>query len=104
MATPVSLRSTAERDIASIVDFYRDAAGEAVASDLVDALAEAFSVIGRHPGAGSTRYADELRLPGLRSWTLDRFPYSVFYVVNPREVDVWRVLHDARDLPAELAR
>ncbi|MBT8488551.1 MAG: type II toxin-antitoxin system RelE/ParE family toxin [Gemmatimonadetes bacterium] len=102
MATPVTLRSTAERDIASAVDFYREVAGANVARDFVEALSKAFALIERHPEAGSSRRAEELRLPGLRSWRVDGFPHSIFYVLRSNGVDVWRVLHHARDLPAWL--
>ena len=50
--------------------------------------------------AGSPRYAHELNLPGLRFWPLTRFPYLVFYFEHDNYVDVWRVLHQQRDIPA----
>ena len=28
------------------------------------------------------------------------FPILIFYVERETEIDVWRVLHDARDIPA----
>jgi len=31
-----------------------------------------------------------------------RFPYLAFYVERADHVDVWRVLHGARDIPAWL--
>jgi toxin ParE1/3/4 len=46
------------------------------------------------------RYGHELDLPGLRSWALSRYPYLVSYVERPDHVDVWRVLHSQRDIPA----
>ena len=46
---------------------------------------------------GFVQYA--LDLPGLRSWPLKRFPYLVFYVEHADHVDVWRVLHQNRDIP-----
>jgi len=49
------------------------------------------------------RYAHELDLAGLRFWPLRRYPYMVFYFLQPGHVDVWRVLHGARDLPVWLA-
>ncbi len=60
------------------------------------------SHISRHPSAGSTRYAFELDLPGLRCWPLARYPYRVFYVERDDHIDVWRILHGARDIPAWL--
>lgn len=53
-----------------------------------------------HPATGSPRYAHELNLPGLRCWSLARYPYLVFYVEHPDHIDVWRLLHGQRDIPA----
>ena len=50
--------------------------------------------------AGSPRYAHELDSPGLRFRPMGKFPYLVFNVEGEAEVDVWRVLHGARDIPA----
>lgn len=66
----------------------------------IDAVEQAFTHTGRHPGAGSPRYAHELNLPGLRCWPLKRYPYLVFYIERHDHVDVWRILHGQRDIPA----
>ena len=44
--------------------------------------------------------AHELNLPGLRVWQLARYPHLVFYMERPDHIDVWRVLHGQRDIPA----
>ncbi len=44
----------------------------------------------------------ELDLPGLRCWPVKRYPYLVFYVERDDHIDVWRVLHGQRDIPAWL--
>ena len=64
------------------------------------ALGKAYTHIARQPASGSPRYAHELNLPGLRFWPLTRFPYLVFYFERDDCVDVWRVLHGQRDIPA----
>jgi toxin ParE1/3/4 len=40
-----------------------------------------------------------LGLADLRCWPIDRYPYLVFYVERDDHVDVWRVLHQQRDIP-----
>jgi toxin ParE1/3/4 len=82
------------------IDHY--IAGDAVnaALDFVDALEKAYAHIGRQPATGSPRYAHELNLPGLRFWPLGRFPFLVFYFEQAGHMDVWRVLHGQRDIPA----
>ena len=34
------------------------------------------------------------------AWPLRRYPYFVFYVEREDHLDVWRVLHAQRDIPA----
>lgn len=94
-------RRLADADIAGAVDYYL-LESPALALRFVDAVEQAFRHIQRHPGTGSTRYAHELNLPGLRSWPLRRFPYLVFYCESPDAIDIWRVLHGQRDIPAWL--
>jgi toxin ParE1/3/4 len=60
----------------------------------------AYRHIVAQPATGSQRYAHELDLPGLRSWPLKRYPYLIFYVERDDHLDVWRVLHGERDIPA----
>ena len=99
---PVVLRERAARDVDEAVAHYLTEAGTAVALAFTDALEEALNRIREHPASGSPRYARELSLPGLRSWILNGFPYLVFYVEREADIDVWRVLHAARDIPAWL--
>jgi toxin ParE1/3/4 len=49
---------------------------------------------------GSPRYAYELNLPDLRSRPLTRYPHQVFSIEQEGHIDVWRVLHSQRDIPA----
>ena len=97
---PVVLRERARRDIDEAVEHYLGEAGPAVALAFIDALEDARRRIGEQPAAGSPRYAHELDIPGLRSRAVRRFPYLVFYVERPADIDVWRVLNGARDIPA----
>lgn len=96
-------RALAEQDVNDALDFYLAEAGQQVALNFIDALERAYQMIGEQPEAGSSRYAHELELPGLRSWLLRGYPYVVFYMPRDQHIDVWRVLHAARDLPAWIA-
>lgn len=97
---PLIPRAQARQDIDAAIDWYLREAGPAVAGDFIDALEAAFAHLGQHAATGSPRYAHELDLPGLRAWPLTRHPYLVFYVERGDHVDVWRVLHMQRDIPA----
>lgn len=99
---PVVPRERASRDVEDAIAYYLDEDAVSAALGFVDALERAYVHIGRHPTAGSLRYAHELNLPGLRFWSLTRYPYFVFYVEHPDHIDVWRVLHDQRDIPARM--
>lgn len=97
---PVRPRELARRDIDAALEHYLREAGAEVALGFIDALEAAYRTIAEHPAAGSPRYAHELVLPGLRSFALRRHPYLVFYVERDDHIDVWRVLHGRRDIPA----
>lgn len=95
-------RTLANQDVQAAIDYYLQEAQGQVALQFIDALETAYGHIARHPATGSTRYAHALGLPELRSWPLSRFPYLVFYVEREDHIDVWRVLHQQRDIPAWL--
>ena len=97
---PVIPRALANRDVDQAIDHYLDEGGERAGLGFIDALEKAYRHVARHPASGSPRYAQELDLPGLRVWLLKRYPYLVFYVERDDHIDVWRVLHSQRDLPA----
>ncbi|HEY2710196.1 MAG TPA: type II toxin-antitoxin system RelE/ParE family toxin [Caulobacteraceae bacterium] len=99
---PVVLREQARRDVDEAANYYAREAGARVALRFVDAVEQAFRAITTHPAAGSPRYAHELGFPGLRSRMAPRFPYLIFYLEREDYVDVWRVLHAHRDIPAWL--
>ncbi|WP_342239888.1 type II toxin-antitoxin system RelE/ParE family toxin [Inquilinus sp. OTU3971] len=99
-AKPIVPRDLARRDIDEVIAYYLDEDAIEAAIGFVDALEHAYAHIGRHPAAGSPRYAHELNLPGLRSWPLVRYPHLVFYVERDQHIDVWRVLHGERDIPS----
>jgi len=101
-AKPVIPREQANRDIEETLRNYLSEGAEAAALGFIDTLKHAYAHIASHPGTGYIHYAHELDLPGLRFWPLKHFPYLVFYVVNESHIDVWRVLHGKRDIPAWL--
>lgn len=97
---PVIQRESANRDVDEAVAYYLSGDADQAAPGFIDALEQAYAHIGRHPATGSPRYAHELNLPGLRFWPLKRFPHLVFYIERTDHIDVWRVLHGQRDIPA----
>ena len=101
-AKPVIPRELANRDVDDALTYYLSQGAEQAAVGFIDFLEEAYEHIGHHPATGSPRYQHELGLPELRVWSLNRYPYMVFYVERQDHIDVWRVLHSQRDIPAWL--
>ena len=97
---PVVLREQARRDVSEAIEHYLSEAGEAIALNFIDALEDTLRQIGERPASGSPRHAHELEIPGLRFRSVGGFPQLVFYVEREEDIDVWRVLHGARDIPA----
>ena len=98
---PVIVSHQALRDIDEAALHDLTEAGEAVALRFADTLAAAFGLIGRQSGIGSPRYAHELQMSELRSWPLKDFPHVLLSMEQPDAIDVWRVQHGSRDIPAQ---
>ncbi|MES2127125.1 MAG: type II toxin-antitoxin system RelE/ParE family toxin [Pseudomonadota bacterium] len=95
-------RKMADADISAIANRYRAGAGAAALDDFITALDLALINIGCLPENGSLRYAEELGIAKLRTWPVGRLPYLLFYIERPTHIDLWRVLHKQRDIPARL--
>lgn len=92
----------ADEDIDEAAAQYRLDGGVDVAVRFADALEGAVRVISEFPSIGSTRFATELGIDDLRVQALGRFPDLIFYTDDADAVRVHRVLHEKRDIPAEL--
>ena len=97
---PIVPRVLANQDVDEAIKHYLDQDAVPAALGLIDALEQAYARISKHGATGSPRHAHELNLPGLRFWPLTRYPYMVFYIAQGDHIDVWRVLHGQRDVPA----
>jgi len=93
-------RELANRDVEEAIEHYLVEPSTKVGLGFVDELEKAYAHIARHPSSGLPRYAHQLGLADLRFWRLGRDPYRVFYVEREEHIDVWRVLHEQRDIPA----
>lgn len=101
-AKPAVLRPTAVLDVEDATAYYVQEDGTALAVRWLAAFVSALRHIGSHPSTGSPRYEAVLDLPGLRFWSVTRFPYLIFYLECEDHLDVWRILHAQRDIPAWL--
>jgi toxin ParE1/3/4 len=101
-AKPVVPSISANWDVRDAVDYYTDEGGEAVANRFLEELESTYVLIQASPGAGSPRYEHELGIENVRNRRLRRYPYLVFYAERPDRIDILRVLHARRDIPAYL--
>lgn len=102
MIKPVRPRQPATADFDDATDFYTDTGGPSVAERFGAALTAAYDRLEINPAIGSPIIGEALRRPGLRTWPVSRFPYLILYFERPDHIDVWRILHGARDLDAVL--
>ena len=101
-AKPVQFRELATFDLESASRYYAAEADVTTAIRFVDAVEAAARRIGQNPRLGSLRFAYDLAVPDLRVVAADRFPFLLFYLERETAVDVWRLLHASRDIPASL--
>lgn len=102
MTKPVIRLQSAQADEREVVAHYAREAGLDIAFRFTEAVRDTYRSIGDRPAIGSPRYGDILGIENLRSRTVKRFPYLVFYVELEDHVDIWRVLQAQRDIAAWL--
>lgn len=95
------LAHAAKNDVLEITDYYSQASTQ-LAESFVTELEATLHALCLQPGLGSRRYAHLLPHQLLRSWRLDRFPFILFYLIDGSWIDVLRVLHERRDISADL--
>ncbi len=96
----VVLTAQARAEVRQATAWYRNEGGPTLARRWVAAVESAVRHIGAHPASGSARYAAPLKLREIRFWPIRGFPYLIFYIERDQQVDVSRVLHAERDIPA----
>jgi toxin ParE1/3/4 len=97
----LKLSEVAKRDLIGITDYYSEIS-TTLAGRFVDETSSALNQLYHQPNLGSPRYAHFLADQSLRVWQLDHFPFLVFYRLGGKSLEVLRVLHERRDLSADL--
>lgn len=73
-----------------------------VADAFLEAAYDTFEFLSRNPSLGRRR--GDLGHPEVRSWRIAGFRrYLIFYRELPGRIQIWRVLHGARDLDGVLS-
>ena len=90
MTLPVVFRRRAQSDLAGTFDWYEEQRS-GLGEELLSAVQSTSKSIGRYPEMfASVRGA-------VRRAMISKFPFAMFYLVEPKRVVVLRVLHTARD-------
>jgi len=98
----VRIRPRADADIDSLADYIAEE-NPGAALRFLSAVEKTFAALARQPGMGSPRFAHLPLLEGLRVWAVSGFEnHLIFYIERSAYIDVLRVLHAARDIPAAL--
>ncbi len=95
---PVIPRERAHQDVEEILSYYDSQAGEIISTDFVRELSLAQMHVSKFPKTGSTRLCEKASLPGIRVWSLKKYPHQIFYRIEAGRLDVWRILHSRRDI------
>jgi plasmid stabilization system protein ParE len=91
-------------DMVKQVDWYRDKAGPAVATQYVNAVEATLLRLAKMPGLGRPRFNNWPELAGMRSYCAQR-PYQrhlIFYRFDDNMLYAERVIQGSRDLPRRL--
>ncbi len=99
---PIERRVRATQDLEDAFAYYIEVAGFLVAERFMENVDRAMAHIAQYLGSGSPRYAQVPEGEQIRFWTLNKFPYAVFYIERLNCVEIVRVLHQASDIPAHL--
>ena len=97
----LTVQRRAMRDLADARAYYQQEAPHMV-SEFALVLDSEFLHLRRHPETGSPRHGLQLGITGLRSWSVKKFPYAIFYMADEARIRVLRVLHQAADIPSHL--
>ena len=102
MRLHLDIRPRANRDLADIADRIADDNIDA-AIRFLNAARESLEFLTTTPGAGPVFPTRNPLLDGLRKWSVDGHrTYLIFYRVIDDAIQVLRVIHGARDIPALL--
>jgi toxin ParE1/3/4 len=93
----IRLAPQARADIDAIwLYMAQDSASHAIATRVVNSIADKFGLLARFPHLGKSLQSD-LR-PNVRTFPVSN--YVIFYSVKPAEIRILRIIHASRDAQA----
>ena len=95
----------AKLQVKDVARYYVKEASPAVAGRFRDEFRDACRFLAENPGAGSLRFAYLLPDAEIRTWSLHRFPFRLFYVEDGDVLRIVAVDHERRNVtPSRLER
>lgn len=91
-------------DVACQFAWYTTEAGETTALRFVESVEATIDHLEQFPEQGRPRHFAHSALGGMRSLRINA-PFEsivLFYRLTPQAIELWRLLHGARDLPRHL--
>ena len=102
-ASIIIIRPQARHDLVEIADFIAHGSLEA-AERFLDATKAAFALLAEMPEMGTRCQFNNAEAIGIRLWSIRGFEnHLVFYRPTNAGIEVVRVLHGSRDIPALFA-
>jgi len=92
----------AKSQVKDVVQYYVTEASSEVAKRFRDDFAQSSQFLAENPGVGSLRFAHLLQEFELRTWSLHRFPFRIFYFTTPSTLNVIAVEHERRNVTASM--
>lgn len=90
MALPLVYRLRVKHDLDAAIDWYEEQRA-GLGGEFQTSVQSTFEAIKRHPELFASVYRE------VRRAIVSRFPFAVFYLVEPNRVVVLRLLHTARN-------
>ena len=96
----LNVRAAAVADLSDALAHY-NALSPSLSDAFLTQLEQALTLLRERPEIGSRRFAHLFRDIDLRTWSLDRFPFRIFYMVDDDTLHVLRVDHEHRNVTAK---
>lgn len=93
----LNVRSSASADLAEVLAYYAELSPE-LPEAFLQQLDIALTLLRERPHVGSRRFAHLFPDVPVRTWSLDRFPFRIFYMADGDTLHVLRVDHERRNV------
>jgi toxin ParE1/3/4 len=94
----IFIQPEASAEVDAAADYYAQEASLALAERFIVEFETACATLAERPGIGSLRFAYLLEGTELRTWSLTRFPFRLFYVVEGDTLNILGVEHERRNI------